>query len=440
MLRKLPIKVFLILIMAIFAMTGCKREGEKASDGKSKQPQVEKAAPAKKPKPKTLFDRLSPTSVVVRVDKKYEVTKADLLAWWDARVKVFVAGRGVGMADSADEARRYRASCRDRVLAELVRNTMILSYAEKRGITAKKSRIVAFEKKAMSEVKKPKMAFATFAKSLGVSEGEMFTRMIHEDALAEAVIETFATNDLYHVTEAEFSNRVAFVKSWNERTDATNKIVRLRAAQAKKEILAGGQFEDVAKKYADFSPEEGKLWQRVQLDELDGDDPLCQWLLRANVGDISDPIDVEDGCSIVGLQMKYPGEEGPDGQKTLETYELVRCAFHAFDKVEDYGGDRKLIIQEMLEERRSDLMLELREKLKKESVIEFPNGTNLFELPEKKKRAKKGKRRGVSGKRNDSPGGGGKKTSGGDGGAPKPQKQDGAKAVPAEARKPVGDK
>ena len=47
--------------------------------------------------------------------------------------------------------------------------------------------------------------------------------------------------------------------------------------------------------------------------------------------------ELDDGISIVGLRMKFPGEKAPDGSMTLETYDIVRCAFHAFEKVEDYG-------------------------------------------------------------------------------------------------------
>ena len=101
-------------------------------------------------------------------------------------------------------------------------------------------------------------------------------------------------------------------------------------------------------------------------------------------------MDLEDGISIIGLKMKYPGEVAPDGNMTPETYELVRCAFHAFDRIEDYGGDRESIVNEMLEERRNETMLVLRGILEKECKIEFPSGNDLFK-PLKKKKAKAGK-------------------------------------------------
>lgn len=377
----------IVLPVSFLALAGC----DASSDGSEVSADSEtvkstEAARKKAAVPKTFFDTLSATNVIARVDGE-EITKADMLAWWNARVKMFSAGRGLSL--DSKEARRFKDAVRDRSFAELVRNAMIRSYAQKHSIKPRPNRIKAAEKRIMSELRKPKSSFQSFAKSMG-SDGEMFVNMIHADALSEAVVETLATNDIYHVTEEEFTNRVEFIRVTNERTDATNKIVRAKAAKARQEILDGAYFSDVAKKYADFNPEQGEKWRQVQLDEFDGDHPLCVWLARSEVGAISEPMDLEDGISIVGLKMKYPGEVAPDGSTTLETYELVRCAFHAFDRIEDYGGDKESIVNEMLEERRNETMLVLRGMLEKDCKIEFPSGKDLFK-PLKKKKAKTGK-------------------------------------------------
>ena len=378
----------IVLPVLFLALAGC----DATSDGSDESAGSEIAkstevAPRKAALPKTFFDTLSVTSVVVRVDGE-EITKADVLAWWNARVKMFSAGRGLSL--DSKEAKRFRGAVRDRSFAELVRNAMIRSYALKHGIKPRPDRIKAAEKRIMTELRKPKSSFQSFSKSMGPAEGTMFVNMIHADALSEAVVETLTTNDIYHVTEEEFTNRVEFIRVTNERTDATNKIIRARAAKARQEILDGAYFSDVANKYADFNPEQGEKWRQVQLDEFDGDHPLCVWLARSEVGAISEPMDLEDGISIIGLKMKYPGEVAPDGNMTPETYELVRCAFHAFDRIEDYGGDRESIVSEMLEERRNETMLVLRGILEKECKIEFPSGNDLFK-PLKKKKAKAGK-------------------------------------------------
>ena len=381
---------WIVAAFAFLALAGCGNSPETAAD--SSQKPVETTKKSRKDQPKTVFDALSTTSVIARVDGQ-DITKADMLAWWDARVKMSCVGRKVSMNDTSKETKNFRKATRDRSLAELVRNAMISSYATKEGITPDPKRIKAAEKRIMSEIHKPKMPFAEFAKSLGPESGAMFTKMIHADALSEAVIAKIATNDIYHITEDEYTNHVAFIKAWNERADATNEVVRARAMAVRQEILDGGQFDEITQKYADFAPEQGREWRQVQLDDFDGGDPLGTWLARSDIGDISEPLELDDGISIVGLRMKFPGEKAPDGSMTLETYDIVRCAFHAFEKVEDYGWDKQSIIDEMLEARRKELMLQLREKLAKECKIEFPSGNNLFDpIKKKSKHGKAGKK------------------------------------------------
>ena len=387
--------------VALVALAGC----EKSSDAvlPTRATKVAAKKPSRAKPPQTFFDTLAATSVVVRVDGVQCITKADVLAWWNARVKMFAVGRGRSMSDRSDEVRQFRRSVRDRSLAELVRNAMIASYAARKGITPDPARERAAEQRIMRELRKPKGSWGAFAKSLGAEAGAMFVKMIHADALSEAVISTLTTNDIYHITNDEYTNQVAFIKKWNERTDASNKVVKARAVAARQEILGGAMFADVAKKCADFCPEQGSKWKLVQLDEFDGGDPLGTWLAGHDVGDISEPIDLEDGVSIVGIRMKDPSERGPDGKMTLETYELVRCAFYAYERFEDHDGDKKAIVEDMLEARRKDLMLELRAKLEKECKIEFPNGKDLFRplkasANAKKKKDRSGKQKPVKGK------------------------------------------
>ena len=378
--------IVFITVSTFIVLAGC----EKTSDAVPPSEKVKESSAqnAQVNRPKIFLDTLPATSVVVRVDGQV-ITKSELLAWWEVRVKLFAVGRRLSMNNQGDEIKQYRNSSRDRSLAELVRNAMIASYAERNGIKPDPAREKEMERRAMAALHKPKGSFASFAKSLGDDAGLVFTKMIHADALSEAVIATLTTNDIYRITDEEYTNQVAFIKKWNERTDATNIAVKAKASAARREILEGAKFADVAKKCADFCPEQGQMWKQVQLDDFDGGDPLGTWLASHDVGDISEPLDLEDGVSIVGIRMKYPGETEPDGTKTLDTYELVRCAFYAFERFEDHGGDKESIINDMLDARRKDLMLQLREKLEKECKIEFPNGRDLFTPLNKKSKPKK---------------------------------------------------
>ena len=300
--------------------------------------------------------------------------------------------RGWKPDTSNDDTKKFIRNSRSRVLGELVKNTLIEQYAKAEGIEPEEKDVLTQKRKFLRRVKKPKSSFEAIAASLGVAEGEMLGRMLRGDALTMAVLEHSSSNDLHTVSAQELTNRLEFVREWNQRADETNAAVRARAAKAKAEILGGAYFADVAKKYADFLPEQGEKWNTFYLDEFEGDDPLGQWLAHAENGDISDPIDLEDGISIVGLVMKYETPQSVSNKPPVYAYDVVRCPFYAYERQEDFGDNEKAIIEDILERRRQLAMRELHDRLVESAKIEFPCGNNLFyPKGDKKPKAKKKK-------------------------------------------------
>lgn len=391
MLKILDMKlVFLTVFSFVFILfVGCDRKEGVPSEGE-KQPVAEKKPDKKKKakRPLAVLDTLAPTSVIVRINGE-DVTKGEFSTWENMRVKAWAITKGWKPDVVNAETRKFKFQNRARTLGEIVKYTLIGQHARAVGIKAEAKEVAAQERKLLRLLKKPKASFADVAASLGVAEGAILARVAREEALTMAVLVHSTSNDLYHVTAQEFTNRVEFVKAWNERTDATNAIVRARALQAKKEILAGAYFADVAKKYADFAPEDGVAWETFHLDEFDGDDPLGQWLARSDTGDISDPIDLDDGISIVGIKAKYESDISESNKPPVYAYEVVRCPFFAYERQDDFEGDRKAIEEDILDNRRQLAMRELHDRLTKDAKIEFPCGNNLFYPRDKKKPKKK---------------------------------------------------
>lgn len=380
--------IFVLSIFA-FALTsfiGCERK----ESVPRKDPVEEKKPTKKKKKPVAVIDTLAPTSVVIRINGE-DVTKEQFSCRERVRVKVWAISKGLKPDTENAETRKFLLQNRARTLGEIVKNVLIGQYARAEGIQPDAKAVAEQERKWLRRLKKPNAAFTAAVASLGEAEGEMLTRVVREEALTMAALVHSTSNDLYHVTDQEYTNRVEFVKQWNARTDETNAAVRARALQAKKEIQAGAFFADVAKKYADFAPEDGEAWETFHLDEFDGDDPLGQWLARSDTGDISDPIDLDDGISIVGLKSKYVSDISESNKPPVYAYEVVRCPFYAYEKLDDFEGDRKAIIEDIIDTRREQAMKELHARLTKDAKIEFPCGNNLFYPRERKKPKKKKK-------------------------------------------------
>ena len=389
LLTKVDIKIVVLAISSVvFAFfAGCNRQDASVE----KSPAAAKAPKAKKPKkPVAVVDSLAPTSVIVRVNGE-AITKGDFTAWERTRTKVFAMAKGWKPDTKNEETKKFRLQNRGRALAELVKYALIAQYAREQGIEPDEKELLRQERMFLRIVKKPKAAFTNVVAALGAKEGEKVRMSVRGDALTMAVLSRSTSNDLYHVSAQEFTNRLEFVKNWNKRADESNAVIRARAVQAKKEIQGGAFFADVAKKYASFAPEYGEEWETFHLDEFDGDDPLGQWLARSDTGDISDPLDLDDGISIVGIKAKYVSDVSETNKPPVYAYDVVRCPFYAYERLDDYDGDRQAIEDDIIETRRQVAIRELGERLIAKAKFEYPYGENMFYPPEKKKKGKKGK-------------------------------------------------
>jgi len=393
--KKISIRIVLLAISVLFfaLSDGCSRKDEKPEKAKGSTATEQKAASKKKNKhaPKAVIDTLPATSVVVRVNGE-DVTKRDFATLERVYVKMFEmanANRKWSPATAKAEKKKFKDNNRVKVLDDLMTLTLISQYARSEGIEADAAGIAAKELEFLKAVHKPKAKFADVAVSFGPVDGEMLKRVMIEGAAVTMVtLVRSTTNNLYHVTDQEFTNRLMYVEKVNRDADASNAVVHARAMQVKKEILAGAIFADVAKKYADFSPEQGNEWETVELSDYDGDNPLGQWLARSDTGDISDPLVLDDGVSIVGIKAKYESELSESNKPPVYVYDIVRCAFHDYAKQDDFDGDRKSIEEDMIQLRRQAAMQALMAKLKEKAKFEFPSGRNLF-YPRDKAKPKK---------------------------------------------------
>ena len=365
---------------------------QKVDEAKAKIDEV-KTSVKKVKKPVPVVDALAPTSVIVRVNGK-DITKGEFAAWERARTKIWAMTRGWKPDVTNAKTKKFQMRNRTRALGELVKHVLIAQYALTEGIEPAKEEIAAGERRFLRSVNKAKSAFSDVLVSLGEEEGELVRRVLRGDAVTMAILENSTSNDLRNVSAEEFTNRVEFVKQWNARADVTNQAVRARAAKAKAEILAGAFFADVAKKYADFAPEQGETWDTFYLDEFEGDNPLGQWLARSDTGDISDPLDLDDGISIVGIKMKYLSPISESNKPPVYAYDVVRCPFYAYETLEDFDGNRKAIVEDIIARRRQLAMRELHDRIVEKAKIEFPSGNNLFYPQDKAK--KKGKKKAKS--------------------------------------------
>ncbi len=373
-------------------LAGCSESDSpaKAESGSSQSGNAVRAE--KKAKPSNFpVDNLDSTSVVIRVNSQ-PITQRQYEDWLHLRVRMFCEANRLTERSRDDRLDRVRADSRVRAWNELIRRELLRQEAVRLGVKGDPKNIETLQKRFMRQIKHGKEDFGAIGRIFGEKDAELIRAYIASAALEDACLEAATTNDISNVTDEELDAKIEFIKDWNIRADASNAVQIARAKAAKAEILGGRYFYDVTTNCADFAQEDGKEWQVVELSDFEADEPLAKWLMTARPGDISDPMDLEDGISIVGLRMIYTGDD--EGDETEEDegpqYDIVRCAFRIFEKIEE-PDDREQFRKDLLAEKRNVAMRSLGQRLVDASVVEFPYGEKVF-AEQKNKNPKRGKK------------------------------------------------
>lgn len=320
------------------------------------------------------------------------ITRADYDRSVGLRTRIYCIAKKLDPTKRNKDVDAYNNTTKEVALVELVISEMIRQRCEKEGLTVPEEAMLAGQKKFMSDIRRGKTPFEKYAETLPPADGEELRRHVAAYSRSEFYLEHWATNDFRTVSDSEVSNRLEFVSNYQKTVDSRNEEAKRKAAAAKAEILAGASFYSVTTNRAEIFKADGEMWDVVELEDLEPDDDLLKFLLTAKQGDISDPIDMDDGIGIVGVLLKEKGEP-VDGKEPPDQYTLVRCMFNAYeemDEPEDFEGMRKLLLERKQEQARQALVADLF----KNADIKYPLGKKLFASAKKaggKAKAKKGK-------------------------------------------------
>lgn len=268
------------------------------------------------------------------------------------------------------------------IIYELIHHALFRQYAERIHAVPDAKQIENAEREFVNSFGKLKFdSVASMARMIGGDAGELMLKVPYVNAQDALLRQSVATNDLDSVSEAELEARRRFVAAFDANADAMNGKARERLLQAKAEILGGADFAEVTRKYAEVHPEYGSRWGTFILAETASEEDLHDWLAKAQVGDISDPVDTDDGLAIVKLVAKGKGD-APPGVEPPDAYTMVRCTMKACEKMRHQ--DKAEMSRQLLIWKRQDAQKLLGEKLMSEAVVEYPNGTNLFNVVNKR--------------------------------------------------------
>ena len=324
---------------------------------------------------KTIAD-MSDRDVIFRVNGN-AVRKKDFLRFQRLQAKIYESANSKRPGFTKDSVENYLHANEQRLLPMMMQRELFTQAASAAGISVSETEIDEMAKTLLSAYGLKARTVSDARAELGGEEGETIVGIISDEALSQKGVRALCRDGWLRVSEQEVTNHLEEVRKFNANADAMNKRAREVLLKAKAEIQGGAKFADVAKKYSEVSPEQGSAWQTVELGELtaEGETQLRAWLEKAETGDISDPIDMDDGVAIVGVVRKGVGEV-PDNMEVPMLYTLVRCTMYARQNMEMPTSEeaRDVIAEFKLGEARKEVGAEFYNN----SVIEFPNGTNFF--------------------------------------------------------------
>ncbi len=319
---------------------------------------------------------MKPSDVICEVNGQ-KIYKRDFTKAQRFYETVFRIVRGVRPGKEQAAAEDFAWRNEQRVLPILMQRAVFGQVAKERGFSVTPDEVELCAKPYLAKWNMDDMPVSGLGKKLGEEEGARVIEYFTAEALNDKVVRALARDGWFHVSDEEVTNELVRVRTFNETADRMNARARETLLKAKKEILDGGIFWQVAKKYGEYHPEQGKEWITVQLEELnaEGEKGLREWLKTAEMGDISDPIDFDDGISIVGVVRKGEGE-APAGVVGPTLYTLVRCTMLARNNMEVPTADA--VRKAVLEVKHGEARREVFTNLYYAATIEFPNGTNFF--------------------------------------------------------------
>ena len=365
----------LVLALA-FAFLGC--SDDHSASGASAQGKV------------MFIDQMAPSDVFAVVNGR-KLTKQDYLDYRVLAESLYRVKKGLPASGDNQDVSRYMRMIERTLPSELISRQLMLDGAEKAGVLATAEDRENAGNELLFSLKRPFKSVNALARKIGPDAGKLLLKVVGETAQIDAFRRQSATNDIMTVSESEIKMVQDRLVQWNANADRLNAKSRKKAMRFREAALKpGADFEKLTHQHAKVSPEFGKFWESFQLGELDDGEPLKLWLATAKEGDLSEPIDLDDGIAIVKL-LKKTVSRIPGESTVVIDFDLARCTFRAYQHLKEQTAEE--LATDIRNGKIREAQKELGTKLWEAAVFEYPHGEQFFPSPEEpKKESVKGKK------------------------------------------------
>lgn len=184
--------------------------------------------------------------------------------------------------------------------------------------------------------------------------------------------------DLRGLSEAQVAEVRARYEDFNRVALTTNAVKMALATNVYRQVAAGVDFQKAGEKHGELFREQEKFWKKLTPADF-AEQVLKDWAFSAKVGEVSPPLDLEDGISIVKVLKKKDGviTETPLAENIAEV-ELARMTFKALATIKVPNDEelRANILKFRMQESEREFFGKLREAAK----AEYPLGEDFVSI------------------------------------------------------------
>ena len=361
-------KFLLPLVVPLMLVAGCSREQPEKNAASTSD--VRADGRTAKSKPRAARANLADDAVLIRCGTN-ALTKAEADRLIDLRVKM------VQLSLPKGQNLQLRDALGARVLAAVPvgfpRDCAVREFAAANGIAAGRNEIDLMRARAMKSAKQDFSSWPSFVRKLTADERATLDERIRIEALTESVRMWHAANRPAKVTDEEIARLRQRQRNYNQMAAATNDFTFAQATNVWRAIENGElPFGDAVRKYStDETDTDDGIWGDFALDYFNDSPVLAKTLSRMESGNISPPVEGDNGLMILRVDDKQVESDG------RAVYSLSRIFFHLPEFYPEL--DDAAFAKEIREARQNRLFNEFIADLATKNPPTYPSGERIFE-------------------------------------------------------------
>jgi len=265
------------------------------------------------------------------------------------RVKIFGLMRP---AASIADAERFRKALADSAEEHFIVESGLLRVAQSRGISVSRDEAAT--------------RLAPLASALGRLDPEeraLAEKIAEREALCARVVESLRSEMDVTVSDEELDAAMERLSAYAEMAAATNALVHARATNVWNEIRRGADFDSMAARWSEDDDPSSCEWGAFPLAALDDSPELQRILPDMSPGDITSPVEGDNGLVVVRLVEV-------DHSLVPASYRLDRIFFRLPEVAPVLSRDE--LAAEIAEERRKSQLTEILRSVRGETTVKRP--------------------------------------------------------------------